>query len=166
LKIGIVGAGAIGGYAGTKLSLAGNDVTFIARGKNLEAIGRDGMRLIEADGRESINRNGIVTEDYQGAGPQQLVILAVKAYQLANVADRIAPMLDADTPIVTMQNGIPYWYFSRHSGAFEAGRELEVDALLGSVIELARLTQTPTPHLDAVYALCKRLATQILGTKS
>jgi 2-dehydropantoate 2-reductase len=324
MRIGIVGAGAIGGYVGAKLSLSGNAVTFIVRGKNLAAIERNGMRLIEA-GEEKAARDVVAQESYERAGAQELVILAVKAHQLAPIADRVGALLGPDTPIVTMQNGIPFWYFHRHGGELEgrhvqsvdpdgsiarripaeriigsvvypaceliepgvvrhiegdrfpvgeldgstsarvtrvsecftqaglkapvlanireeiwlklwgnltfnpvsaltrstlvdicrdpltrelatammseaqtiagklgisfrvpiekriagaervgahktsmlqdveAGRELEIDALLGSVVELARLTATPTPHLDTVYALTKRLAVEVVS---
>ncbi len=127
MKIAIVGAGAIGGYVGVKLALAGERVTFVARGANLEAIRNKGIKLILSDGTELNARDVQATADYAAAGPQDLVILAVKAHQLEGVANEVPKLLGRDTCVVTMQNGIPYWYFHRHGGAFEGRRVAAVD---------------------------------------
>jgi 2-dehydropantoate 2-reductase len=119
MRIAIVGAGAIGGYVGAKLSLAGEQVTFLARGANLEAIRRAGIKLVLSDGRELVASEVQATADYAAAGPQDLVIVAVKAHQLAAVAADLPRLLGPQTAIVTMQNGIPYWYFCGHGGQFE-----------------------------------------------
>ncbi|HYM44465.1 MAG TPA: 2-dehydropantoate 2-reductase [Steroidobacteraceae bacterium] len=119
MKIAIVGAGAIGGYVGAMLSLAGEQVTCMARGANLEAIRRAGIKLVLSDGRELVASEVQATADYAAAGPQDLVILAVKAHQVEAVAADLPRLLGPATPVVTMQNGIPYWYFCRHGGAFE-----------------------------------------------
>jgi 2-dehydropantoate 2-reductase len=323
LKIAVVGVGAIGGYIGARLAHAGEDVTFIARGANLQALTARGIRLVMADGDEIVVPKVKATADYAAAGPQDLVILAMKAHQVESVAAEVPKLFGPNTVVVPMQNGIPYWYFHEHGGALagswvrtvdpngaiyrnisservigcvvypatelvapgvvkhvegdrfpvgepkgetsdrvrsvsecfirgglrspilsdiraeiwlklwgnmtfnpisalsratlagicqypltrelarammteaqsiatklgitfrvpiekriegaervghhktsmlqdvEAGRSLEVDALLGSVVELGRLTQTPTPHLDAVYALTKLLAKSV-----
>jgi 2-dehydropantoate 2-reductase len=116
VKIAIIGVGAIGGYVGAKLALAGEQVTVIARGANLEAVRSRGIRLIMSDGTEQVARNLTATQDYAAAGAQQLVILAVKAHQLAAVAEDVPQLFGADTVVVTMQNGIPYWYFHQHGG--------------------------------------------------
>ena len=108
----VVGAGAIGGLVGTKLALAGEQVTFIARGKNLEAISTHGMKVVLQDGSELVARNVRVTDNWDDAGQQDVVILALKAHQVEAVADRLAPLLGPETVIVTMQNGIPFWYFA------------------------------------------------------
>lgn len=124
MKIAIIGAGAIGGYVGAKLALAGNEVTFIVRGANLQAIRDNGMRLILQDGTEQVAAGVRATDDYAAAGPQDLVILAMKAHQLEAVADQLPALLGPDTPVITMQNGIPYWYFHNHGGAL-AGSKLD-----------------------------------------
>jgi 2-dehydropantoate 2-reductase len=126
MKIAIVGAGAIGGYVGAKLSLAGEDVTFIVRGANLDAISRNGMKLILEDGSEHIARTK-ATDNYRLAGRQDLVILALKAHQLESVADQLHHLLGPETAIVTMQNGIPYWYFHKNGGALEGSILKTVD---------------------------------------
>jgi 2-dehydropantoate 2-reductase len=124
MKICVVGAGSIGGYVGARLALAGEDVTLIARGKNLEAIRAKGMRLTMADGTDHIAPGVKATASLAEAGPQDLVILGMKAHQVEPVAQEIHPLLHADTIIVPMQNGIPWWYFQRHGGPFD-GRAIE-----------------------------------------
>jgi len=126
MKIGIIGAGAIGGYVGAKLAFAGDDVTFLVRGANLEAIRRNGMKVI-ASGSEQVARNINATNDYVEAGPQDVVILAMKAHQVEAVADDVAALFGPDTVVVTMQNGIPYWYFHRHGGELEGSVVRSVD---------------------------------------
>jgi len=127
VKIAIIGAGAIGGYVGVKLALAGEDVTFIVRGANLEAIRKNGMKLIMHDGVEHVASGVKATNDYAEAGPQDLVILAMKAHQLEAVAGDLPKLFGPDTAVVTMQNGIPYWYFHQHGGALEGSQVHSVD---------------------------------------
>ena len=86
IKIAVIGAGAIGGLVGAKLAAAGCDVTFMVRGANLEAIRRRGIRLIASDGSETTVREVGASNDYAAVGAQDVVVLAVKAHQLANVA--------------------------------------------------------------------------------
>src|SRR6266852_5489238 len=127
MKIAIIGAGAIGGYVGVKLALCGEDVTFVVRGANLDAIRRNGMKLVMSDGREHVASRVKATNDYTAAGPQDLVILAMKAHQVEAVARDVPKLFGPDTAVVTMQNGIPYWYFEKHGGAFEGTRVQSVD---------------------------------------
>ena len=127
MKIAIIGAGAIGGLVGAKLALAGNEVTFMVRGANLQAIRRDGIRLISADGTEQVAQVG-ATDDYAKAGPQDLVILAMKAHQVEAIVYNLPALLGPQTPVVTMQNGIPFWYFHRHGGPLEGSAVKSVDA--------------------------------------
>jgi 2-dehydropantoate 2-reductase len=112
MKICVVGAGSIGGYVGVKLATAGEDVTLIARGPNLEAIAAKGMRLTMHDGTEQVARVR-ATSSLAEAGPHDLVILGMKAHQVAAVVDALPHLLHEDTVIVPMQNGIPWWYFQR-----------------------------------------------------
>jgi 2-dehydropantoate 2-reductase len=136
MKIAIIGAGAIGGYVGVKLALAGEDVTFIVRGANLEAIRGNGMKLVMHDGSEHVARNVKATNDYGQAGVQDLVILAMKAHQLEAVANDVPKLLGPNTSVVTMQNGVPYWYFHHHGGALAGTRLQSVDpsGLIGEKI--------------------------------
>lgn len=127
MKIAIVGAGAIGGYVGVKLALAGEDVTFMVRGANLDAIRKNGMKLVMHDGTEQVASKVKATHDYAQAGPQDLVILAMKAHQVESVAGDLPRLFGPDTAVVTMQNGIPYWYFHQHGGPLEGSRVHSVD---------------------------------------
>ena len=127
MKIAIIGAGAIGGYVGVKLALAGEDVTFIVRGANLAAIRNNGMKLVMHDDNEHVARHVKATDNYAEAGVQDIVILAMKAHQLEAVANDVPTLLGPNTSVVTMQNGVPYWYFHEHGGALAGTRLQSVD---------------------------------------
>jgi len=127
LKIAVIGVGAIGGYVGARLAYAGEDVTFIARGTNLEALKARGIRLVMADGSEEAVPHVKVTADYAAAGPHDVVILAMKAHQVEAVAREVPKLFGPDTVVVPLQNGIPYWYFHRHGGAWADTQIRSVD---------------------------------------
>jgi 2-dehydropantoate 2-reductase len=127
MKIAIVGAGAIGGMLGVKLASAGKDVTLIIRGANLDAVRKNGMKLIMEDGSESLLHPAKVTDRISEAGAQDLVIFAMKAHQLPPVAADLPRLFDAETIIITMQNGIPWWYFHKCPGPYEGMRIEAVD---------------------------------------
>jgi 2-dehydropantoate 2-reductase len=127
LKIAIIGAGAIGGYVGVRLALAGEDVTFIARGANLAAIREQGMTLVMQDGSEEVAAQVKATHDYAAAGPQDIVVLAMKANQVEAVAADVGLLLGPETMVVTMQNGIPFWYFHGHGGSLQGSVVRSVD---------------------------------------
>ncbi len=124
MKIAIVGAGAIGGYLGTKLALAGEDVTFIARNRNLEAINANGFRLILEDGSEQHAPTARAVQKMADAGPQDAVLLTVKAHQVADLLPDLRELFGPTTMVVTMINGLPWWYFHKLAGPYE-GRSLE-----------------------------------------
>ena len=124
MKIAVVGAGAIGGYLGAKLSLAGEDVTFIARNKNLEAIRANGFRLIAEDGSEHHAPAVKAVQRMAEAGPQDAVLLTVKAHQVVDLLPELRELFGPQTMLVTMINGIPWWYFHKLPGAYE-GRGLQ-----------------------------------------
>jgi 2-dehydropantoate 2-reductase len=141
LKIGIVGVGAIGGYIGHCLAHAGEDVTFIARGKNLAALEANGIRLVRADGSDQVVAPVKVTADYAAAGPQDLVILAMKAHQMESVAADVPKLFGPSTVVVPMQNGIPYWYFHRYAGSLAGTpiRSVDPTGMIGSHIPAERV---------------------------
>ena len=124
MKIAVVGAGAIGGYLGAKLSLAGEDVTFIARNKNLAAINANGFRLILEDGSEQHATGVRAVQAMADAGPQDAVLLTLKAHQVRDVLPDLRALFGPDTMVVTMINGLPWWYFHKLAGPYE-GRQLE-----------------------------------------
>jgi 2-dehydropantoate 2-reductase len=127
MRIAIIGAGAIGGYVGVKLALAGEDVTFVARGANLAAIQAHGIKLVLPDGTELHAGNVRAVQRYDDAGPQDVVILAMKAHQVGAVVDQVPKLFGPNTIVVTMQNGIPFWYFCRHGGDLEGSIVKSVD---------------------------------------
>jgi 2-dehydropantoate 2-reductase len=127
MKIAIIGAGAIGGFVGAQLAHAGEDVTFIARGATLEALKTRGIRVIMSDGSEKAVPRIKATSDYSAAGAQDVVVLALKAHQVEAVAAHVPKLFGPDTVVVPMQNGIPFWYFHKHGGAFEGRPVRSVD---------------------------------------
>ena len=141
MRICVVGAGSIGGYVGVKLALAGHEVTLIARGANLAAIRSRGMRLSMADATEHIARSVRSTDSLAEAGPQDVVILAMKAHQVGPVVAGLHHLLGPDTVIIPMQNGIPWWYFQRHGGPFEGQvvQSIDPEGVIHRTIDPARL---------------------------
>jgi 2-dehydropantoate 2-reductase len=141
VKIAIVGCGAIGGYVGAKLALAGESVTVLARGATLDAVRARGITLHMNDGTTHVTRDVTATSDYAGVGAQDLVILAVKAHQLCAVARQVPELMGPHTVVVTMQNGIPYWYFHRHGGTLAGNtvRSVDPDGLLSRLIPAERV---------------------------
>jgi 2-dehydropantoate 2-reductase len=141
MKIAIVGAGAIGGYLGVKLALAGAEVTLIARGAHLEAILRDGLAVEYADGRREVARPAVATADMAAAGPQDVVIVAVKAQALPALAAPMRALYGPETAVVYAQNGIPWWYFLRHGGEHEGRRIEAVDpgGHIAAAVEIERV---------------------------
>ena len=123
MKIAVVGAGAIGGYLGARLSLAGEDVSFIARNKNLAAINANGFRLILEDGSEQHATKVRAVQAMADAGPQDAVLLTLKAHQVKDVLPDLRALFGPETLVVTMINGVPWWYFHKLAGHYE-GRTL------------------------------------------
>lgn len=137
MKICVVGAGAIGGLLAAKLALAGNDITVIDKGAHLAAIRKNGLKLIWEDGSEHVARVN-AAEDASGAGAQDLVILAVKAHFLDQIAKDSKQLMGPDTIIMTVQNGLPWWYFHKHGGPHDGKRLDTLDR-----------TGILTKHIDA-----------------
>jgi 2-dehydropantoate 2-reductase len=141
MRICVVGAGAIGGYLAVLLARAGNDVTVIARGAQLQAIREHGLRLIDVQGAEVSHARVHATANLADAGVQDLVLLTVKAHQVAPIAPHLDALMHEDTVIVPMQNGIPWWYFQRHGGDYEglAVHTVDPGGALAKRIDPARL---------------------------
>jgi len=133
MKIAVVGAGAIGGYLGARLARAGEDVTFIARNRNLEAINARGFRLILEDGTEEHAPTARAVQHMAEAGPQDAVLLTLKAHQVKDVLPGLRELFGPQTMVVTMINGIPWWYFHKLGGEYEGRRLDSVDP--GGVID-------------------------------
>ncbi|MFQ5776558.1 MAG: 2-dehydropantoate 2-reductase [Terriglobia bacterium] len=125
MKICIYGAGAIGGYLGAQLALSGFEVTLIARGPHLEAMRKNGLTLL-IGGEKKVARVAC-TDDPAEAGPQDYVILTLKAHSVSSIVNRMVPLLGPHTAVVTAQNGIPWWYFHKLAGPWEGQRLESVD---------------------------------------
>ncbi|HET6182795.1 MAG TPA: 2-dehydropantoate 2-reductase [Acetobacteraceae bacterium] len=125
MRIGIFGAGAIGGFLGAKLAMAGADVTFIARGPHLAAMQKNGVRLIS--GGDEITAHPRCAADAGEAGVQDFVVVTLKAHSLPLAAPEIAKMMGPASALVTGINGIPYWYFYGLDGPHRDRRVLSVD---------------------------------------
>jgi 2-dehydropantoate 2-reductase len=147
MKSAIVGAGAVGAYLAALMTRAGEDVTLIARGATLAAIAQHGVRVESAEG--SFEARPVVTESYATVGPVDVIFLAVKAHSLPAIAPKLAPLIGPETTIVSMQNGIPWWYFE---GA-DRIQCLDPDGVIAAAIEPRRIlgsivyfsTEAPEP---------------------
>jgi 2-dehydropantoate 2-reductase len=124
MKICVMGAGAIGGYLGARLAAAGEEVTFIARNRNLEAIQAHGFRLILEDGAELHAASARAVRHCADAGEQDAVLLTVKAHQVRDLLPDLRALFGPRTMVVTLINGVPWWYFHKLAGPHE-GRSLE-----------------------------------------
>ena len=122
MKICIYGAGAIGGYIGVMLKRAGADVSLVARGSHLEAINQNGLKL-RIKGEE-LSAEIPASSNPADLGPQDYVIIALKAHQAWEVAREMTPLLGPNTAVVTAQNGLPWWYFYGIEGQY-ANRRIE-----------------------------------------
>ncbi len=129
MRVCVAGAGAIGGFIGGRLAEAGHDVTLVTLGEHLEAIRTDGLRIIGTEGVERTITNVTATDDFGLLDAQDLVILAVKAHQIESVAGMLPPLYARHTAVVTVQNGIPWWYFHRHGGPHDGLRLESLDPL-------------------------------------
>lgn len=145
MRLCVYGAGAIGGFLAGRLSLAGHDVTAVARGAHLEAIRRDGLTLATIGGRVEKARGvrGIGPEE-AGAdgGPDfDLLVVTLKAHQIPPLAREIARLSARSAVTVPLQNGIPWWYFHRHGGAHEglAVEAVDPGGVIASAIGTAGL---------------------------
>ncbi|WP_029353330.1 2-dehydropantoate 2-reductase [Bosea sp. 117] len=122
MKVCIYGAGAIGGYVGVQLKRAGVDVSLVARGAHLAAMKANGLKLL-IDDEERVEHIPC-SDNPAELGPQDYVIVALKAHSVPGVVDAMQPLLGNDTAVVTAVNGIPYWYYYKHGDQLE-GRTLE-----------------------------------------
>lgn len=126
MKICIFGAGAIGGYMAAKLVQSGADVSIVARGPHLAAMQDKGLTLIE-EGRDPVTLRVRATANAADLGPQDYVILTLKAHSVPPVVGAMQPLFGPDTTLVHGVNGVPWWYFHKHGGPFDGTRLHSVD---------------------------------------
>jgi len=120
MKICIYGAGAIGGYLGAELARQGSDVTLIARGPHLAAMQKNGLTLRIGDEEHVTHPN--CTDDPAEAGPQDYVIMTLKAHSVPAVVEGMQPLLGSETAVVMAVNGVPWWYFHKLEGEYQDRR--------------------------------------------
>ena len=125
MKACIVGAGAIGGWIGVKLAQAGCELNVLARGTTLEALRTRGLTLHSPGGTVTVPVRA--SADARELGVQDLVVIAVKAPALAQVAGSLAPLLGPSTIVLTAMNGVPWWFFDGFGGRYAGTRLQAVD---------------------------------------
>ena len=163
MKICVVGAGAIGGYLAVRLAGVGHDVSVIARGPHLAAIRANGLKLIEADGvAEQVATNLVATDRITDLDAQDIVLLALKAHQIEAVVDDLPRLFGSETVMITLQNGIPWWYFQKLGGEYanqvvrtvdpngELLERIDPDRLIGCIAYPAATVAEPgvTKHIE------------------
>lgn len=138
-KICIYGAGAIGGWIGAGLAAAGCHVSVVARGATLEALSRHGLRVQTGAATRSVSVQASLNP--AGLGVQDLVVIAVKAPALLDVARQMAPLIGPDTLVLTAMNGVPWWFFQGFGGKYAGTRLKTVDATgeIAAAIPAARI---------------------------
>jgi 2-dehydropantoate 2-reductase len=153
MKICIYGAGAIGGYLGVQLALAGADVSLVARGAHLAAMRADGLKLLIGDDERVVRPR--CTDNPAELGPQDFIIICLKAHSITGVIEAMQPLLGPHTRIVTAVNGIPYWYFYKHGNECEGStlesidpggrqwRELGPERAIGCIVYPATEIEAP-----------------------
>jgi 2-dehydropantoate 2-reductase len=153
VKICVIGAGAIGGLLAAKLAHAGEDVRVIARGVHLASIVENGLSLLE-DG-QVIVAPVAATDRIADVGEQDLILLGMKAHQVAAIVRDLPAIMGPQTAVLTAQNGIPWWYFFKHGGRYEAIRlesvdpggviadNLPLDRVIASVVYAAAAIERP-----------------------
>jgi 2-dehydropantoate 2-reductase len=147
-RICIYGAGAIGGWLGAGLASTGGTVSVVARGKTLEALQTHGLRLKVGD---AVSTHQVkASSNPADFGVQDLVIIAVKAPALCEVAHHIAPLIGPDTIVLTAMNGVPWWFFQGFGGKF-AGTQLKAVDATG---EIERAIPASAVMGCAVHASC------------
>jgi len=122
MRVAVVGAGAIGAYVGAALARGGADVVLIARGPQLEALRRGGVRVLSPRG--DFEAHPEATDDLEAVAGADVVFLGLKAYSLPELAPRLAPFLSPSAAVVPGQNGVPWWFFQSFRGPL-AGTVIE-----------------------------------------
>ena len=142
MRVCVVGAGAIGGWVAARLALAGNAVSALARGATLEALRSGGLLLTQ--GGTTATAPLLATDDPSSLGPQEVVVIAVKAPALSNAAPAARPLIGRDTLIVPMLNGVPWWFTE------EPLRSIDPDGSIAAALPLEQIVGC------VVHASCKR----------
>ncbi|WP_027547834.1 ketopantoate reductase family protein [Bradyrhizobium sp. WSM2254] len=142
MRICVYGAGAVGGHLAGRLAKSGADVSLIARGAHLAAIEKDGLRVETREG--VLHSWPKATDDPKRLGPQDVVIVALKAPSLPQAAEGIGTLLRDDTLVLFAMNGIPWWYFHANGGALDGTKlpRIDVDGILWRTVRPERAIGT------------------------
>jgi len=137
VKFVIAGAGAVGAYLGARMAGAGLDVTLLARGPQLRAIAERGVRVVSPDG--DFHASPKITGEPQSIGQADVVFLAVKAHSLPDLAPRLGCLLGPDTAVVSLQNGVPWWFMplDRVDPGGVIAAAIEARRVVGSLVYFA-----------------------------
>jgi 2-dehydropantoate 2-reductase len=151
MKVCIYGAGAIGGWIGVHLAQTGHQISVVARGETLQALQKNGLQCIQTQDPEKILRAQVsASANPADLGPQDLVIVAVKAPSMRDIANNIAPLLAPHTMVMPAMNGVPWWFFDGFGGALQGTRlkTIDPDGQIGRAI--------PSQHVVGcvVHASC------------
>ncbi|MGN6154910.1 MAG: ketopantoate reductase family protein [Sphingomicrobium sp.] len=153
MKIAIVGAGAIGGWIAARLALAGLDVSVVARGETLEAIDCEGLRL--TDNGETRCVAVATSDDPATLGEHDIVVLAVKAPALVEIAGTLEPLIGADTLVIPMLNGVPWWFTDEPLRSVDPDGDiaaaLPFEQIVGCVVHASCRRDAPN-HVRVVHA--------------
>jgi len=151
MKFLIAGAGAIGAYLGARLAQAGFDVTLFARGPHLRAMQEHGVRVRSVEG--DFQTQPRIVGSLDEAGPADVVFLGVKAHSLTQLAPHLKPVLGPDTTVVSMQNGIPWWYFQGFGGQWDGLRLERIDpgGVISAAIEARRIVGSIVYFSTEIY---------------
>ena len=182
-----MGAGAIGGLLAVRLANSGHDVSVLARGAHLAAIAASGLTLVEPDGSSLVAHGLSASDDLATMGTQDLVILALKAHQVVEIAEQLPQLYHDDTVVLPLQNGIPWWFFQKFAGPFEGRRivaldpegvlerNIPVERIVGAiaypaaerdapgVIRLVEGDRFPVGELDGIRSERAQAIAQLLG---
>lgn len=164
MKVCVVGTGAIGGLLGARLAHVGHSVSLLARGAQLAAIQRHGLKLIQ-DGESLLVKNAHATDNIAQLGCHDVVLLAVKSHQIAALAAQLPNLLAPNGVLVTLQNGIPWWYFQKLNGKYAnrtvaavdpdglLARTLDAERILGCSTFVAAIVSQPgvIQHLEGAH---------------
>lgn len=187
MRVCVVGAGAIGGLLAVRLATSGHDVSVLARGAHLAAIAASGLTLVEPDGSSLVAHGLSASDDLATMGTQDLVILALKAHQVVEIAEQLPQLYHDDTVVLPLQNGIPWWFFQKFAGPFEGRRivaldpegvlerNIPVERIVGAiaypaaerdapgVIRLVEGDRFPVGELDGIRSERAQAIAQLLG---
>ena len=153
MKICVVGAGAIGGWIAAEMAIAGSDVSVIARGDTLRKIDSEGLRLTENGTTHCV---AVATaEDPASLGEQDLVVVAVKAPALPEIAPAMEPLVGRETLILPMLNGVPWWFADEPLWSVDPdcaiADALPIGQIIGCVVHASCRREAPN-HVHVVHA--------------